>query len=46
MTYGEGLIVQKGNPMDLHSYKDIAEKDATVSIMSGATEVDLFNRKV
>ncbi|MEN1968441.1 ectoine/hydroxyectoine ABC transporter substrate-binding protein EhuB [Lentibacillus sp. N15] len=38
MMYGEGLIVQKGNPLDLHSYKDLAEKDATVSIMSGATE--------
>ncbi|WP_188456081.1 ectoine/hydroxyectoine ABC transporter substrate-binding protein EhuB [Virgibacillus oceani] len=38
MMYGEGLIVQKGNPKDLHSYKDIAESGATVSIMSGATE--------
>lgn len=41
MKYGEGLIVQKGNPLDLHSYKDIADNsDATVTIMSGATEVD------
>ena len=41
MKYGEGLIVQKGNPLDLHSYEDIADNpDATVSIMSGATEVD------
>ncbi|WP_099156535.1 ectoine/hydroxyectoine ABC transporter substrate-binding protein EhuB [Virgibacillus ndiopensis] len=38
MMYGEGLIVQKGNPKDLHSYKDIAESGASVSIMSGATE--------
>ncbi|SES98116.1 amino acid ABC transporter substrate-binding protein, PAAT family [Oceanobacillus limi] len=38
MMYGEGLVVQKGNPLDLHSYSDIAEADATVSIMSGATE--------
>ncbi|MFB4168050.1 ectoine/hydroxyectoine ABC transporter substrate-binding protein EhuB [Virgibacillus sp. JSM 102003] len=38
MQYGEGLVVQKGNPMDLHSYKDIAETGATVSIMAGATE--------
>lgn len=39
MKYGEGLIVQKGNPLDLHSYKDIADNpDATISIMSGATE--------
>ncbi|SHG09154.1 ectoine/hydroxyectoine ABC transporter substrate-binding protein EhuB [Ornithinibacillus halophilus] len=38
MVYGEGLVVQKGNPLDLHSYADIAESGATVSIMSGATE--------
>ncbi|MGY0693621.1 ectoine/hydroxyectoine ABC transporter substrate-binding protein EhuB [Virgibacillus sp. FSP13] len=38
MMYGEGLIVQKGNPLDLHSYEDIANTDATVSIMAGATE--------
>lgn len=41
MKYGEGLIVQKGNPLDLHSYEDIADNsDAVISIMSGATEVD------
>ena len=39
MKYGEGLIVQKGNPLDLHSYDDIANNpDVTVSVMSGATE--------
>lgn len=39
MKYGEGLIVQKGNPLDLHSYEDIASSpDSTVSVMSGATE--------
>ncbi len=39
MKYGEGLIVQKGNPLGLKSYKDIADnKEATISIMSGATE--------
>ncbi|SFE14899.1 amino acid ABC transporter substrate-binding protein, PAAT family [Lentibacillus persicus] len=45
MTYGEGLIVQKGNPKDLHSYADIAEKDATVSIMSGATEIEFVQQE-
>lgn len=40
VKYGEGLIVQAGNPLDLHSYKDIADNpDVTVSIMQGATEV-------
>ncbi|HLR41425.1 MAG TPA: ectoine/hydroxyectoine ABC transporter substrate-binding protein EhuB [Virgibacillus sp.] len=41
MKYGEGLIVKKGNPLDLHSYEDIADNpDASVAIMSGATEID------
>lgn len=41
MKYGEGLIVQKGNPLNLHSYNDIADNpDVTISIMSGATEND------
>src|SRR5699024_6129519 len=39
MMYGEGLIVKKGNPMNITSYKDIADNlDITVSVMSGATE--------
>ncbi|WP_164667902.1 ectoine/hydroxyectoine ABC transporter substrate-binding protein EhuB [Virgibacillus doumboii] len=39
MMYGEGLVVQEGNPLDLHSYADIAENpDATIAIMQGATE--------
>ncbi|MGM8365398.1 ectoine/hydroxyectoine ABC transporter substrate-binding protein EhuB [Virgibacillus sp. W0181] len=40
VKYGEGLIVEKGNPLDLHSYQDIADNsDVTVSIMQGATEI-------
>ncbi|MBT2214773.1 ectoine/hydroxyectoine ABC transporter substrate-binding protein EhuB [Virgibacillus dakarensis] len=45
MMYGEGLIVQKGNPLDLHSYKDLAEKNATVSIMSSATENEFVKKE-
>lgn len=44
MKYGEGLIVPKGNPMDLHSYEDIAKKGATVSIMQGATEIEYVQK--
>ncbi|MUV38443.1 putative amino-acid ABC transporter periplasmic-binding protein [Lentibacillus sp. JNUCC-1] len=41
MKYGEGLIVEKGNPLNLKSYKDIAENpDVSVAIMAGATEND------
>lgn len=40
MKYGEGLIVKKGNPLNLTSYQDIANNpDITVAIMQGATEI-------
>ena len=43
MKYGEGFIVQEGNPLDLHSYTDIADNpDVTVSVMSGATEIEFL----
>ncbi|MFC2947857.1 ectoine/hydroxyectoine ABC transporter substrate-binding protein EhuB [Virgibacillus sediminis] len=43
MQYGEGLIVQAGNPLGLESYKDIAENpDATVVVMEGATEYEFL----
>lgn len=35
---GEAIAVKKGNPKDLHSYKDIAEKGAKVAVMRGAIE--------
>ncbi|GAB3791014.1 ectoine/hydroxyectoine ABC transporter substrate-binding protein EhuB [Virgibacillus kimchii] len=40
MVYGEGLVVQAGNPLDIHSYDDIAANpDIRVSVMAGATEI-------
>lgn len=40
MVYGEGLVVQAGNPLNIQSYQDIADNpDIRVSVMSGATEV-------
>jgi len=46
MTYGEGLIVKKGNPKNLHSYKDIADnKDIKISVMSGATENEFLKKQ-
>lgn len=40
IMYGEGLIVEKGNPLNLKSYTDIADnEDSTVVVMSGATEI-------
>ncbi|WP_017754762.1 ectoine/hydroxyectoine ABC transporter substrate-binding protein EhuB [Calidifontibacillus oryziterrae] len=40
-SIGEALAVQKGNPLDLHSYEDIVNNpDVKVSIMNGAIEID------
>lgn len=40
MVYGEGLVVQAGNPLGIESYEDIANNpDIRVSVMSGATEI-------
>lgn len=40
MVYGEGIVVQAGNPLNIQSYQDIADNpDIRVSVMSGATEV-------
>jgi polar amino acid transport system substrate-binding protein len=43
MMYGEGLVVQQGNPLNLESYADIANNpDVTVAVMQGATENDFL----
>ncbi|WP_085993475.1 ectoine/hydroxyectoine ABC transporter substrate-binding protein EhuB [Oceanobacillus senegalensis] len=43
MQYGEGLIVQAGNPLGLESYKDIADNpDVKVVVMEGATEIEFL----
>lgn len=40
-TIGEALAVQKGNPKNLHSYKDIAKNpDVKIAVMNGAIEMD------
>lgn len=39
-SYGEGLLVLAGNPLDLRSYGDIAENaDAKLGIVEGASQV-------
>ena len=43
MMYGEGLVVEAGNPHDLYSYEDIAANpDVTVVVMEGATEIEFM----
>ncbi|HET7628947.1 MAG TPA: ectoine/hydroxyectoine ABC transporter substrate-binding protein EhuB [Bacillales bacterium] len=39
IVYGEGIVVKKGNPLDLHSYKDIKETGAKVAVLNGGTEL-------
>ena len=43
-SYGEGLLVPKGNPKNLHSYEDI-KKDPSlkVAIVSGADQIDFLH---
>ncbi|MFD1928027.1 ectoine/hydroxyectoine ABC transporter substrate-binding protein EhuB [Sporosarcina siberiensis] len=46
IQYGEGLIVATGNPMNLRSYKDVADNpDIKIAVMSGATEIDFLLRE-
>ncbi|WP_087974480.1 ectoine/hydroxyectoine ABC transporter substrate-binding protein EhuB [Oceanobacillus rekensis] len=43
MQYGEGLIVEAGNPQGLESYEDIANNpDVSVIVMEGATEIEFL----
>lgn len=40
-SIGEAIAVKKGNPLDLHSYRDIAEHEsAKVAVPGGAIEYD------
>ncbi|RKN64075.1 ectoine/hydroxyectoine ABC transporter substrate-binding protein EhuB [Paenibacillus ginsengarvi] len=44
-SIGEAIAVQKGNPQNLHSYKDIAaNKDVKVAVMVGAIENDYLTK--
>lgn len=43
MVYGEGLVVEAGNPLSIESYTDIADNpDITVVVMEGATEIEFL----
>src|SRR5690554_930026 len=41
-SYGEGLLVAKGNPHDLHAYQDFAESDQKIAIMAGADQLEML----
>ena len=43
-SYGEGLLVPKGNPKNLHGYEDIkANPQLKVAIVSGADQIDFLH---
>lgn len=41
-SYGEGLLVAKGNPHDIHTYESFADSDRTVAIMAGADQLEML----
>src|SRR5690606_32243955 len=41
-SYGEGLLVAKGNPDDIHTYEDFAKSDKKVAIMAGADQLEMM----
>jgi len=41
-SYGEGLLVAKGNPDKLHSYEAFAKNGKKVAIMAGADQLDML----
>jgi polar amino acid transport system substrate-binding protein len=44
-SIGEGLAVQPGNPLDLHSYQDIIDNpEVKVAVMGGAIEYDYLTK--
>lgn len=41
-SYGEGLLVAKDNPDDIHSFEDFAKNDKKVAIMAGADQLEIL----
>jgi polar amino acid transport system substrate-binding protein len=43
-SYGEGLLVAKGNPKGVHAYSDFASHDWKVAIMAGADQLGMLQK--
>lgn len=41
-SYGEGLLVAKGNPENLHKYEDFSDNNLKVAIMAGADQLEMM----
>jgi polar amino acid transport system substrate-binding protein len=41
-SYGEGLLVARGDPKNLHTYSDFAKGNARVAVMAGADQLAML----
>ena len=41
-SYGEGLLVKTGDPMDLHAYTDFKKEGVKVAVMAGADQLQMM----
>lgn len=41
-SYGEGLLVAKGNPDNVHTYEDFAKSTHKIAIMAGADQLEML----
>lgn len=41
-SYGEGLLVAKGNPKNIHDYASFAQSGNKIAIMAGADQLDML----
>src|SRR3546814_12789391 len=41
-SYGEGLLVAKGNPDNVHTYQDFAKSDKKIAIMAGDDPLEML----
>ncbi|NYT79468.1 ectoine/hydroxyectoine ABC transporter substrate-binding protein EhuB [Alcaligenaceae bacterium] len=41
-SYGEGLLVAKGNPDNIHTFESFAKNDKKIAIMAGADQLEML----
>lgn len=41
-SYGEGLLVAKGNPKNIHDYESFAKSGGKIAIMAGADQLEML----
>lgn len=41
-SYGEGLLVKKGNPKDIHSYESFVDSGHKVALVTGADQLEML----